>query len=47
MQYLVSKYDHEVKAITGPENSMRVLWMFGWNVDGDEWELRQHREING
>ena len=38
MQYLVSRHEHSVETVIGNENDLRILWMFGWCVDGDEWE---------
>lgn len=38
MQYLVSKHEHEVKPVEGNDGDLRIMWMFGWYVDGDEWE---------
>jgi hypothetical protein len=38
MQYLVSKYDHSVETVIGQDGDLRIMWMFGWYVDGDEWE---------
>jgi hypothetical protein len=38
MQYLVSRHEHKVETVIGNEGDMRILWMFGWCVDGDEWE---------
>ena len=38
MQYLVSRHEHRVETVVGNEGDMRILWMFGWYVDGDEWE---------
>lgn len=39
MQYLVSRHEHEVKPVQGVDGDFRIMWMFGWYVDGDEWEL--------
>jgi hypothetical protein len=38
MQYLVSKYRHSVEKVIGQDGDLRIMWMFGWYVDGDEWE---------
>jgi hypothetical protein len=38
MQYLVSRHEHKVEPIIGKDGDMRILWMFGWCVDGNEWE---------
>jgi hypothetical protein len=38
MQYLVSKYQHSVEKVIGQDGDLRVMWMFGWYVDGNEWE---------
>jgi hypothetical protein len=38
MQYLVSKYKHSVDKVIGQDGDLRIMWMFGWYVDGDEWE---------
>ena len=40
MQYLVSRHEHKVEPVVGNEGDLRIMWMFGWNVDGDEWEAR-------
>ena len=39
MQYLVSKYEHSVDKVIGQDGDLRIMWMFGWYVDGDEWEV--------
>jgi hypothetical protein len=44
MQYLVSRHEHRVEPINSVLEDMRIMWMFGWNVDGDEWE-QQNLEI--
>ena len=47
MQYLVSRHEHEVKPVQGEAGCLRIMWMFGWYVDGDEWELSiNHRDGN-
>jgi hypothetical protein len=38
MQYLVSRHEHKVETIIGNAGDMRILWQFGWWVDGDIWE---------
>ena len=38
MQYLVSRHIHGVEKVIAKENEYRIMWMFGWFVDGDEWE---------
>jgi hypothetical protein len=38
MQYLVSKYRHSVDKVIGQDGDLRIMWMFGWYVDADEWE---------
>lgn len=38
MQYLVSKHEHSVEKVIGQLGDLRIMWMFGWYVDGDEWE---------
>ena len=38
MQYLVSKHQHGVENVIAKEGVYRIMWMFGWYVDGDEWE---------
>jgi hypothetical protein len=38
MQYLTSKYKHSVDKVIGQDGDLRIMWMFGWYVDGDEWE---------
>ena len=38
MQYLVSRHEHKVEPVIGNEGDLRILWMFGWCVDGDVWE---------
>jgi hypothetical protein len=38
MQYLVSKHLHSVEKVIGQDGDLRIMWMFGWYVDGDEWE---------
>jgi hypothetical protein len=38
MQYLVSKHEHSVEKVIGQIGDLRIMWMFGWYVDGDEWE---------
>ena len=38
MQYLVSKHTHGVEKVIAKEDEYRIMWMFGWYVDGDEWE---------
>ena len=38
MQYLVSKYEHKVDSVIGNPGDMRIMWMFGWYVDDEEWE---------
>ena len=38
IQYLTSKYEHQVETVVGNTGDMRIMWMFGWYVDGDEWE---------
>ena len=38
MQYLVSKHQHSVEKIIAKDNEYRIMWMFGWFVDPDEWE---------
>jgi len=38
MQYLVSKYKHSVDKVIGQDGDLRIMWMFGWYVDADEWE---------
>jgi hypothetical protein len=38
MQYLVSRHEHKVETVIGNDGDLRILWMFGWCVDGDEWE---------
>lgn len=46
MQYLVSKYEHSVEKVIGQDGDLRIMWMFGWYVDGDEWESRINCTIN-
>jgi hypothetical protein len=38
MQYLVSRHEHKVETVIGNPGDLRILWMFGWNVDADVWE---------
>jgi hypothetical protein len=38
MQYLVTKHKHGVEKVIAKENEYRIMWMFGWFVDGNEWE---------
>jgi hypothetical protein len=38
MQYLVSRREHSVETVIGQPGDLRIMWMFGWHVDGDEWE---------
>jgi hypothetical protein len=38
MQYLPSKYEHRVEPVVGNPGDLRIMWMFGWYVNGDEWE---------
>ena len=38
VQYLVSRHEHKVEPVIGNEGDLRILWMFGWCVDGDVWE---------
>jgi hypothetical protein len=38
MQYLVSRHEHRVETVEGEPGDLRILWMFGWYVDGDAWE---------
>jgi hypothetical protein len=38
MQYLPSRYEHKVEPVVGNTGDMRIMWMFGWYVDADEWE---------
>jgi hypothetical protein len=38
MQYLVSKHEHRVEPVAGNPGDLRIMWMFGWYVDADEWE---------
>jgi hypothetical protein len=40
MQYLVSRHEHRVEPVIGNAGDLRIMWMFGWYVDGDEWESR-------
>jgi len=40
MQYLVTKHDHSVEKVIGQDGDLRIMWMFGWYVDGDEWEAQ-------
>lgn len=39
MQYITSKYLHSVDKVIGQDGDLRIMWMFGWYVDADEWEL--------
>ena len=39
MQYLPSRHEHKVDTVVGNDGDLRIMWMFGWNVDGDEWEV--------
>lgn len=38
MQYLVSRHEHRVEPVVGNPGDLRIMWMFGWYVDGDIWE---------
>jgi hypothetical protein len=38
MQYLVSRHEHRVEKVKGNPGDLRIMWMFGWYVDGDIWE---------
>lgn len=38
MQYLVSRHYHRVEQVKAEQDQYRIMWMFGWYVDGDEWE---------
>jgi hypothetical protein len=38
MQYLVSKHLHSVEKVIGQDGDLRVMWMFGWYVNDEEWE---------
>lgn len=38
MQYLVSRHEHRVEPVIAEDGAYRIMWMFGWYVDGDEWE---------
>jgi hypothetical protein len=40
MQYLVSRHEHRVETVQGNPGDLRIMWMFGWYVDGDVWENR-------
>jgi len=40
MQYLVTRHEHRVEPVIGDDGDLRIMWMFGWNVDGDQWEAR-------
>ena len=40
MQYLVSRHEHRVEPVQGNPGDLRIMWMFGWYVDGDVWEKR-------
>ena len=39
MQYLVSRHEHKVEQVIGNSDDLRIMWMFGWYVDGDQWKL--------
>ena len=43
MQYLVSRHEHKVEKVIGNPGDLRIMWMFGWYVNGDKWEA----SING
>lgn len=38
IQYLVSRHEHHVDKVIGMQGDLRIMWMFGWYVDGDVWE---------
>lgn len=37
-QCLVSRHKHRVETVVGGPDDVRIIWLFGWYVDGDEWE---------
>lgn len=45
MQYLVSRHYHHVEPIVGSAECLRIMWMFGWYVDGDIWEASIQENI--
>ena len=38
MQYLVTRHQHKVETVDAVEDKARIMWQFGWLVNGDKWE---------
>jgi hypothetical protein len=43
MQFIVTRHRHGVAPAIG-KDALRILWMFGWFVDADEWEAKLNEE---